>query len=70
VPAGQLAVKDGVVSVTGDSAKRVSYAQLIGGRSFNLMLNPNAKRRSPADWTVLGTSVRRVEIPEMVAGRV
>ena len=69
VPAAQLAVKDGVVSVTGDSAKRVSYAQLIGGRSFNLMLNPNAKRRSPADWTVLGTSVRRVEIPEMVAGR-
>ena len=69
VPAGQLAVKDGVVSVTGDSTKRVSYAQLIGGRTFNLTLNPNARRRSPADWTVLGTSVPRVEIPAMVAGR-
>jgi CO/xanthine dehydrogenase Mo-binding subunit len=69
VPAGQLAVKDGIVSVTGDSTKRVSYAQLIGGRTFNLTLNPNARRRSPADWTVLGTPVPRVEIPAMVAGR-
>ena len=68
-PAGQLTVKDGIVSVTGDSTKRVSYAQLIGGRTFNLALNPSAKRRSPADWTVLGTPVPRVEIPEMVAGR-
>src|SRR6185503_6832364 len=52
-----------------NSARRVSYAQLIGGRTFNLTLNPNAKRRSPADWTVLGTPVPRVEIPAMVAGR-
>ena len=69
VPAGQLAVKDGIVSVTGDSTKRVSYAQLIGGRTFNLTLNPSAKRRSPADWTILGTPVPRVEIPAMVTGR-
>jgi nicotinate dehydrogenase subunit B len=69
VPAGQLAVKDGIVSATGDSTKRVSYAQLIGGRTFNLTLNPNAKRKSAADWTVLGTPVPRVEIPAMVAGR-
>jgi CO/xanthine dehydrogenase Mo-binding subunit len=69
VPAGQLVVRDGVVSAASDSTKRVSYAELIGGRTFNLTLNQNAKRKSAADWTVLGTPVRRVEIPAMVAGR-
>ena len=65
----QLTVKDGIVSVSSDSRRRVSYAELIGGRTFNLTLNPNAKRRSPGDWTVLGAAVPRVEIPAMVAGR-
>jgi CO/xanthine dehydrogenase Mo-binding subunit len=69
VPAGQLVVKDGVVSAASDSTKRASYAELIGGRTFNLTLNQNAKRKSPADWTVLGTPVARVEIPAMVTGR-
>lgn len=69
VPAGQLAVRDGVISAASDSTKRVSYAELIGGRTFNLTLNPNAKRRSASEWTVLGTPVRRVEIPAMVTGR-
>jgi nicotinate dehydrogenase subunit B len=69
VTPGQLAVRDGVISAAGDSTKRVSYAELIGGRTFNLTLNPNAKRKSASDWTVLGTPVRRVEIPAMVTGR-
>jgi CO/xanthine dehydrogenase Mo-binding subunit len=69
VPAPQLVVKDGIVAAADDAAKRVSYAELIGGRTFNLTLNANAKRRAPAEWTVLGTPVPRVEIPAMVAGR-
>ena len=69
VPAGQLVVSDGVVSAVSDSTKRMSYAELIGGRTFNLTLNPNARRKSAADWTVLGTPVPRVEIPAMVTGR-
>lgn len=69
VPAAQLVVRDGVVSAAGDSTKRVTYAELIGGRTFNLTLNPNAKRKAASDWTVLGTPVRRVEIPAMVTGR-
>jgi len=60
VPVGQLAARDGIVSVVSDSTKRVSYAELIGGRTFNLTLDQNAKRKSPADWTVLGKLVPRV----------
>jgi nicotinate dehydrogenase subunit B len=69
VPPAQLSIRDGVISAGTDSTKRVSYAELVGGRTFNLTLNPTAKRRSAAEWTVLGTSVPRVEIPAMVTGR-
>src|SRR6185312_3434555 len=37
-PADQLAVNDGTVSVKSDPAKRISYAQMIGGRYFNVAL--------------------------------
>src|SRR6476619_2382386 len=35
-PVDQLAVSDGTVSVRSDPAKRISYAQMIGGRYFNV----------------------------------
>src|SRR5258708_36193991 len=38
LPADQLTVVDGVVRSKTDPAKTVSYAELIGGRSFNLPL--------------------------------
>ena len=68
VPVDQLAVKDGVVSVKTDSSRKVSYAELVGGKKFNLTLNTRAKRKSPTEWTVLGTPVPRVEIPAMATG--
>src|SRR5256885_976372 len=68
VTVDQLAVKDGVVSVKTDSSRKVSYAELVGGKKFNLTLNPRAKRKSPTEWTVLGTPVLRVEIPAMATG--
>lgn len=65
----QLNVTDGVVMLRTDTARRVTYAELIGGRTFNLPLNPAARRKPASEWTVLGTSVPRVEIPAMVTGR-
>src|SRR5688500_12977643 len=35
VPVAQLAVADGVVTVTGEPSRRVTYGELIGGRKFN-----------------------------------
>jgi CO/xanthine dehydrogenase Mo-binding subunit len=69
VPAAQLLVRDGIVSAAADSTRRVSYGALIGGRTFNLTLNPRARRKPASDWTILGTPVPRVEIPAMVTGR-
>ncbi len=66
VPVEQLAVGDGVVS---HQTGKVSYGELIGGRKFNLALSGTAKRRQPREWTVLGTSVKRLDMPEMVTGQ-
>src|SRR3954451_22685198 len=41
--ADQLKVVDGVVSAASDPAKKVSYADLIGGRSFDTALEWNKK---------------------------
>ena len=49
--------------------RRVSYGDLVGGRKFGLPLDANATRKPPADWTVLGTSVPRVDIPAMATGQ-
>jgi CO/xanthine dehydrogenase Mo-binding subunit len=65
----QLAVKDGVVSAKTDASKKVSYGELIGGRTFGIALNSNAKRKHPGEWTVLGKPVPRIEIPAMATGQ-
>ena len=74
VPADKLVVADGVVSVAGDAKKRVSYAELIGGRYFNAKLKWNgeignglvavgeAKPKTPESYTVVGKSFPRRDI--------
>ncbi len=66
VPVDQLAVRNGVIT---HQARTITYGELIGGKKFNLALSGTAKRRHPREWTVLGTSVRRLDMPEMVTGR-
>jgi nicotinate dehydrogenase subunit B len=68
VAADALAVKEGLVTAKTDASKKVSYGELIGGKKFNLTLNTAAKRKKPAEWTVLGTPVPRIEIPAMATG--
>src|SRR5215472_6761415 len=41
LPADQLTVSDGVVHAKADAARKASYAELIGGRYFNVQLDWN-----------------------------
>ena len=65
----QLSVTDGVVSLISDPTQSVSYGNLIYGRRFNLTLNSKAIPKDPKTWTVLGTSVPRVDIPAKATGQ-
>src|SRR6266850_1783486 len=75
----RLMVKDGVVSVAGDVNRNVSYAQLIGGKQFNVKITatgtgwdmkvaPEIKAKDVKDYKVVGTSQKRIELPAKLTG--
>jgi len=64
----ELKVVDGVVSA---GNKRVSYGELVGGKSFALKLDHTkpAAGKDPKDYKLVGKPVPRVDIPDKVTGR-
>lgn len=66
-PVEALSVADGVIS--DKAGRQVRYQDLVGGRHFNLTLSGTAKRRSPAEWTVLGKSVPSLDRPALMTGQ-
>ena len=66
-PADQLTVADGVITAKG--GHRITYAELIGSKRFDLPLSMTAKRRSPSQWTVLGKPVRALETAALMTGQ-
>ena len=69
VPVDRLEVINGRILVKNNARPGLAYGELLGGRKFNLTLNPNAKRKHPSEWTVLGKPVPRPDIPELVTGQ-
>jgi nicotinate dehydrogenase subunit B len=69
-PTSQLTVRDGVFSVKGgDPSNQVSYGQLLQGKRFNLTLNSTTVPKDPRNYTVLGTSVPRIDLPRKATGQ-
>ena len=77
-PADKLAVNDGVVTVAGDKSKRISYAQMIGGRYFNVQLDWNkkygnplyapgkAQPKKPSELKIVGQPIKREDVAPKV----
>ena len=76
----QLEVTDGVVSVTGNPAKKASYASLIGAKRFNttitatgtgwdLEVAPEVKPKDPKTYKIVGTPVPRMDLPPKFTGQ-
>jgi nicotinate dehydrogenase subunit B len=66
-PVEPLKVANGVI--TGKMGQRVSYEELIGNKHFDLRLSTTAKRRSIADWTVLGKPIPSLDRTALMTGR-
>ncbi len=78
LPADQLTVTDGVVHAAGDAGKKASYAELIGGRYFNVQLEWNkqignnlyapgkAKPKAPKDYKIVGQPIKRADVAPKV----
>jgi CO/xanthine dehydrogenase Mo-binding subunit len=69
VPADQLALDAGVISVKSDRAKRVTYGELVAGKKLDVQVDGKAKRKPPSEWKVLGAPVPRVDMAAMATGR-
>ncbi len=80
VPATQLDVREGVVSVRGDASKKISYGELAGGHEFDeslkvsgngfsLNVEGSARPKDPSSYTVVGKSVPRVDLPPKLFGK-
>jgi nicotinate dehydrogenase subunit B len=69
IPADQLVAADGAISAKSDASKKVGYGELVGGKKFEIKLDPNAKRKPASEWTVLGTPAQRPDLPALVTGQ-
>jgi nicotinate dehydrogenase subunit B len=78
-PVDQLQVRDGIVLVKTDPSKSVPYGELVGeadlkealkvsGSGFTLSVQGSGKPKDPANYSVVGKSVRRTDISEKVFG--
>jgi nicotinate dehydrogenase subunit B len=83
VPADELQVVDGIVSVKGsvksDSTKSVSYAELaaagdlndalnVSGDGFSLNIQGAGKPKDPSTYTIVGKPVPREDLPPKILG--
>ena len=66
-PESDLDTADGAVSVRGGGAG-VSFADLIGGKTFNLKLDPKAPYRAADRFRYIGASLPRPDVPEKATG--
>ena len=66
-PVEHLKLDNGVI--TSSSGRQVTYADLVGSKHFNLPLNPTAKRRPAAEWTVLGKPVPSLDRVALMTGQ-
>jgi CO/xanthine dehydrogenase Mo-binding subunit len=68
-PVENLTVAKGVVSVKDNPKQSVTYGELIGGKLFNVPFTGSAPVKTPAEYKVVGTRVRRNEVPDKVTGK-
>ena len=66
---GSLIVSKGVVSVDGEPGRSVSYGDLIGGKVLKAKVAGTAPLRPANQYTLVGTRVPRVDLPDKMAGK-
>jgi CO/xanthine dehydrogenase Mo-binding subunit len=65
----QLSVRDGVITVARDPQRSVTYAELMGGKVFNLQVTDQAPLKSPDTYRIVGRSTPRLDLPHKVTGQ-
>jgi nicotinate dehydrogenase subunit B len=64
----ELSIQDGVITVAHDPKRSVTYAELMGGKLFNLPVTDQAPLKPPETYRIVGTSTPREDLPRKVTG--
>jgi len=68
VPRDRLVVENGVVSVKGEPAKKVTYGALAKGQAITRTVDEKAVLRAVNEFTVMGRSPQRLDAVDKVTG--
>jgi nicotinate dehydrogenase subunit B len=63
-----LTVRGGVISLSADPSRSVTYAELVGGRQVEVQLSGQATPKDPSEYQIVGKAIPRLDIPEKVTG--
>lgn len=63
-----LVIKDGKISIKA-GGRSTSYAQLVGGKNFEMKVDTKAPLKDPSAYTIVGKPMPRFEVPDIVTGR-
>jgi CO/xanthine dehydrogenase Mo-binding subunit len=69
VPADQLAVSNGIVSVAGDASRAVKYGDLLGDQPFAIAMTGTAPQKTPSQYRIVGARHPRLDLPDKMTGR-
>jgi nicotinate dehydrogenase subunit B len=69
ITSDELIIRDGVISVADDPKRLVTYAELMGGKVFNLHVTSKAPLKSPESYQIVGQSTPREDLPAKVTGQ-
>jgi nicotinate dehydrogenase subunit B len=64
----QLKARNG--QVVGDDGHALKYSELVSGELLHVNAQPRSKLKDPAEFSVMGTAMKRVDIPAKVTGGV
>ena len=66
-----LAIRNGfvIINTEPDGGPKLPFGMLVGGMSLALLFDSKAPLKAPADYTIVGKPVPRLDIPEKVSGR-
>ena len=65
----ELIVRDGVIVVVHHPERSVTYAELMGGKPFNLQVTNKVPLKSADDYRIVGQSTPREDLPRKAAGQ-
>ena len=65
----ELSIQAGVITVAQDPKRSVTYADLMGGKLFNIEVTNQAPLKPPESYRIVGTSTPREDLPRKVMGQ-